>query len=256
MINEARQRWLSPTVNLDKHTVDHPTYNTRVLGHLLLRSLTDDFSLAIINRIPQEFRNDGPLILLWTICNNIHRNNIAFIESIKSKIRDTKLSQFDDDVCKYIIHVKDNLRLITVADDLSRKHNDLLVHLFGQLSLSPIRPFREAMEELHVEYLEAKLHGLTPTKLLKQVDDKAQILKHAGQWKDTETPAVMALKLALEKQQSDSTLLVQHLVAHVGQLTNQRHLSHSIQDSKPHPTNNNSVLVAVSQLTSHLTQHG
>jgi hypothetical protein len=37
------------------------------------------------------------------------------------------------------------------------------------------------MEELNVEYLDTKLHGITPTKLLKQTDDKAQVLKHAGQ---------------------------------------------------------------------------
>jgi hypothetical protein len=71
-------------VNQDKHTVDHPTYNARVFGRLLLRSITDDFSITIINRIPQDFRNDGPLIL-WTICNNIHRNNVAFVETINRK---------------------------------------------------------------------------------------------------------------------------------------------------------------------------
>jgi hypothetical protein len=36
MLQEARHRWLSPTVNQDKHTVDHPTYNAHVIGRLLL----------------------------------------------------------------------------------------------------------------------------------------------------------------------------------------------------------------------------
>ncbi len=78
------------------------------------------------------------------------------------------------------------------------------------------------MEQLHVEYLEAKLPNITPTKLLKLADDKAQVLKHAGQWRDVDTPAVMALKIALEKQKSDSDTLVRKLVAHVSKLTNQR----------------------------------
>jgi hypothetical protein len=199
MITEATVRWTSPTVDKDKHTVDHTTYNARVLARLLLHSITDDFSLTIINRAPQQLRNDGPL-LLWTICNNIHRNNIAFVETIKSKIRTATLSQFGDDACKYILHIKDNLCLITVADDNSSEHNDLNVHIFQQLSSSPIPLFKEAMQQLHIEYLEAKLPGLTPTKLLKRADDKAQVLKHAGQWKDTESPAVMALKVALEQQ--------------------------------------------------------
>jgi hypothetical protein len=230
MIREAQQRWLSPTVNRDKHMVDHPTYNARVLGRLLLRSITDDFSTTVINRIPQEFRNDGPLIL-WTICNNIHRNNVAFVETIKSKIRTAKLSHFSDDACKYIVHIKDNLRLITAATDNSNEHNDLIIHLLTQLSTSPIKPFREAMERLHVNYLEAKLPDLTPTKLLKLADDKTQILKHAGQWKDTETPAVMALKLALEQQKSESDKMVKQLVAHIGKMTNQRSYQRSSHDS-------------------------
>jgi hypothetical protein len=70
-------------------------------------------------------------------------------------------------------------------------------------------------------YREAKLPNITPTKLLKLADDKAQVLKHAGQWKDIDTPAVMALKKALEKQKSDSDNLVRQLVAHVSKLTNQ-----------------------------------
>ena len=93
MLNEAKHHRLSPTVNCDKHMVDHPTYNARIFGRLLLRSIMDDFSLTIINCIPQQYCNDSPFIL-WTICKNNHQNNVAFIESIKSKIRDSKRSHF------------------------------------------------------------------------------------------------------------------------------------------------------------------
>lgn len=241
MLTEARLRWKSPTVNTDKHTVAHPTYNARVLARLLLKSVTDDFSITVINRIPQEYRNDGPLIL-WTICNNIHRNNIAFIETIKSKIRDSKLSQFGEDVCKYIAHVRDNLRLITSMANSASEHNDLIIHILTQLCSSPIKPFKEAMQQLHVKYLEAQLPNLTPSQLLKRADDKAQILKHAGQWNDNDTPAVMALKLALETQKSENDKLVKQLVAHVGKLINKRPYQNQ-QQLQPddrnhyHPTN-------------------
>ncbi len=89
------------------------------------------------------------------------------------------------------------------------------------------------MERLHVNYLEAKLPDLTPTKLLKLADDKSQILKHAGQWKDTDTPAVMALKLALEKQKSASDNMVKQLVAHISKINNQRPYPRSYQDYNP-----------------------
>jgi hypothetical protein len=112
MLQEAKLRWSSPHVSVDKHNIDHPTFNARVLARLLLGSVTDEFCITIISRISQEYRNDGPLIL-WIICNNMHCNNIAFVESIKRRVRESTLSQFGDDVPKYILFIKDNLRLIT-----------------------------------------------------------------------------------------------------------------------------------------------
>jgi hypothetical protein len=129
MLQEAELRWSSPHVSVDKHTIDHSTFNARVLARLLLGSVTDEFCIIIISRISQEYRNDGPLIL-WIICNNIHRNNIAFVESIKRRVRESTLSQFGDDVPKYILYIKDNLRLITTSDTDATLHNDLLVYLF------------------------------------------------------------------------------------------------------------------------------
>ncbi len=82
---QETQWWTSETVLTDKYDVNHSTYNARKLACLLLSSVTDDFSITIINRIPQDLCNDGPLIL-WTICNNIHQNNVALTETIKSKV--------------------------------------------------------------------------------------------------------------------------------------------------------------------------
>jgi hypothetical protein len=87
-----------------------------------MASITDDFSLTIINRIPQDLHNQGPLIL-WTICNHIHRNNIAFIEMIKNKIWEVTLSHFGDDIDKYKMFINDNLHLIT---SVFAEHYDLI----------------------------------------------------------------------------------------------------------------------------------
>jgi hypothetical protein len=226
MLQEAKIRWTSTTLAVDKHTIDHPTYNARVLARLLLGSVTDDFCILIINRIPQEYRNDGPLIL-WIICNNVHRNNVAFVETIKCNI----------------LHIKDNLRLITSTDGTTTEHNDLIIYLFQQLKLSPITLFKEAVDKLHIQYLEAKLPNLTPTLLLKLIDDKMQTLKHADQWKENENPAIMALKLELQTQKQESDKIVRHLVAHVGKLTNyNRNLHHDIHNGtqlsgNKHPNN-------------------
>jgi hypothetical protein len=178
ILQEAELRWSSPHVSVDKHTIDHPTFNARVLARFLLGSVTDEFCITIISRISQEYRNDGPLIL-WIICNNIHCNNIAFMESIKCRVRESTLSQFGNDVPKYILYIKDNLRLITTSGTDATPHNDLLVYLFAQLQLCKVPLFKEAIDAWHIAYLAAKLPNITPDKFLKMVDDKIQILKHA-----------------------------------------------------------------------------
>jgi acyl dehydratase len=40
------------TMHIDKHTVDTPTYNARILARLLFGSITDDFSITILHRVP------------------------------------------------------------------------------------------------------------------------------------------------------------------------------------------------------------
>ncbi len=94
--------------------------------------------------------------------------------------------------------------------------------------------FKEAIDKWHIKYLEAKLPGLTPDKLLKMVEDKMQILKHAGQWKLSDHPEIMALKLELQQQKTDSEHLLHNLVAHVGKLSSYNRSLHN-----KHQNNNN-----------------
>jgi len=125
------------------------------------------------------------------------------------------------------------LRLITLNDGASSDHNDLLIHLFTQLTSAPIKAFAEWAYKLYVDYLEAKLTTMTPTTLLKDADDKAQVLRHAGQWQDTETPAVMALQAAFNQQRQESHQTIQHLMAHIRQI--HRRLPHRQQYTPKHP---------------------
>lgn len=75
ILHEAALQWKSLTLLADKFSLDHPTYNARVLAQLFFRSLQDDFCIPIIYSVPQECQQDS-VIILWTICNNIHQNNI------------------------------------------------------------------------------------------------------------------------------------------------------------------------------------
>jgi hypothetical protein len=105
---QAEARWNSPTINDDKHTIDHPTYNSRLLAIVIINSITTEFLPTLLNRIPHLLRNDGTY-LLWSLSHNIHRNNVSFTEHISEKIRLATLSQFNNDVTNYIIFIKDNL---------------------------------------------------------------------------------------------------------------------------------------------------
>jgi hypothetical protein len=89
----------------------NPTYQAGLLGSIFMGSLTDDFTLTFIRRIPQTLQNDGTFIL-WLIGNNIRHNNVAFTEYMSEKIANTTLGQIENDVIKYLINVKNNLHMI------------------------------------------------------------------------------------------------------------------------------------------------
>jgi hypothetical protein len=98
-------RWTSSNIDQDKHTVGHATYNSRLLGMVIMNSITDDFMTTLVHKVPMELRNDGTF-LLWAVSHNIHHNNIAFHEHIRNKIRTSTLAQHNNDVNTYIIGLR------------------------------------------------------------------------------------------------------------------------------------------------------
>jgi hypothetical protein len=85
----AEARWISTTVDQDKHTVGKPTYQARQLAIVIMNSITDDFMTTLIHQVPTKLRN-----------------------------------AFNNDVNKYIIFVKDNLKMITTTT--TSEHNGLI----------------------------------------------------------------------------------------------------------------------------------
>lgn len=70
-----------------------------------MNSLTPDFATLLHSRTDLDYSTDGPL-LLFTMCNHIHRNHLAFIESIKNKIRLATLGEFKNNVKSFSIFFK------------------------------------------------------------------------------------------------------------------------------------------------------
>jgi len=56
ILYEAKFCWSTTTIDKDKHNPQHPIFHSRLLAKLLLCSLTDDFCMRIINRIPTDLR--------------------------------------------------------------------------------------------------------------------------------------------------------------------------------------------------------
>jgi hypothetical protein len=219
IIKLAEECWTSPTVDKDKHTVDHDTYNSRLLSTVLMNSITDDFLSTLLNRIPHQLHNDGTF-LLWNISNNIHRNNVAFTEHVREKITTATLSQFDNDITKYIIFIKDNLRMITSPSSPSSIHNGLITYILRQLKESPIYIFQRYIRELHIDFQEAKLGNITVATLLINIEDKIRILKHAGEWTESSNqhPSAMALTASTKLSPQLEDIVAKHVKAQLTQL--------------------------------------
>jgi len=85
-------------------------YCSRLFGLFLLNSLTPTFAATLHSRIDQKYSSDGPLLLV-TMCNHVHRNHLAFVESVKHKLRTTNLQDHNNDVPKYLQFLQDNTHL-------------------------------------------------------------------------------------------------------------------------------------------------
>ncbi len=109
----------------------HETYHARLLAKCLLASVTNDFTLTLMNRIPQELYNDGTY-MLWAITNNIYCNNIALVGCIREKITTCTLSQHGNDIEWYLIYVKNHLWMI-MAKPTGKKFNGLITYILCQL---------------------------------------------------------------------------------------------------------------------------
>jgi hypothetical protein len=133
--------WEALDAEISRHTRGTATYNARLLGVFLLNSLTPDFAALLFSCIDQRYSMDGPLLFIM-MCQHIHRNHLAFVESTKNKIRLSSLAEHKNDVPGYLHFLQKNLRVITSTGDADTLHNDLLPHIFMQLRLATIPVFQ------------------------------------------------------------------------------------------------------------------
>jgi hypothetical protein len=93
--------WSAPDASLLRHKRGTALYNSRLFGLFFMNSLTLEFSSLLYSRLDTRFSLDGQLIFV-TLCNHIHCNQLAFVESVKMKIQLSSLAKFKNDVPAYL----------------------------------------------------------------------------------------------------------------------------------------------------------
>jgi len=222
IIAAIQDRWSSPTVQTDKHTIGHITCHARLLAKCLLASISNELTMTLMNHIPTAYCNDGTY-MLWAITNNNYRNNIAFVECIREKIAMATLAVHDNNVERYLIFIENTLRMIIAKPSSGKKFNGLITYILRQLKGTTNSIFLCFIQDLHVQYQEDKLPKFNPMKLILDVEDKIRVLKHAEVW-DMSSPSqeipAMALNTtpAITDQLKD--FLANHITAELKRLIN------------------------------------
>jgi hypothetical protein len=211
VLANAKRLWDAPDAHVQSHTRGTDTYNNQLLGMFLMNSLISEFAAFLYSRIDATYCSDG-LLLLYTMCQNIHHNHLVFVESIKQKIRQATLVEYNHDVPAYLRFLKDNLKLISSTGAKETEHNYLVPHLLLQLRSTNIPVFQQTILKWQREYFEGTL-VLTPTLLATKADQECQILKHASQWVETIDPSVVAMQAMFQTTKNHSGAVFQSLAA-------------------------------------------
>jgi hypothetical protein len=213
----ASELWDNPDSLIMRHSRGTDIYNSRLLALFLMNSLTADFAALLHSRINPKYSSDGPT-LLFTMCTHIHWNHLAFVESIKNKIRLATLSDYKNDVPKFLRFLQDNLRLIISTGVADRTHNDLIPHILLQLRSTTIPFFQQSVLKWQRDYMENTLI-LTPSSLVTLADEECQVLKHSCQWVETIDPSIAAMQAMLQSTKDGSTQFFQTLAANFNEIT-------------------------------------
>jgi hypothetical protein len=155
------------------------------------------------------------------MCQHIHRNHLAFVESIKHKIPQAMLQEFQNDLPAYLQFLSNTVKLISLTGYQDQEHNDLLPHLLLQLRSTTIPMFQQSVLKWQREYFENTL-ALTLSSLISKADKECQILWHAGQWVETIDPSVAAMQALLQQTKSKSGDLLQSLAANFSSLAHRQ----------------------------------
>jgi hypothetical protein len=156
---------------------EHSTlFYARVLGKVVISSITKEFYMTLQNYVGDDLAGDGPY-LLWSLLTHFHTSTITYQEQLKSQIHQRSLAtDHNEDVEAYLLWLRHQLDvLLTTSGSAAASHNDLINPIFTQLLKTKSTRLRRIVEDLHLLY-----HGeektFTPVILVHELEKKCRAL--------------------------------------------------------------------------------
>jgi hypothetical protein len=168
-------------------------FYARILGKVVISSVTDDFCTILQNYAGDELASDGPY-LLWLLLTHFHTSTITYQDQLKTKIRGRTLAgDHQDDVESYLLWLRHHLDVLaTISLTGIAGHSDLIEPIFKQLLSTTSTRLRRIIEDWHLLY-HSEEKVLTPHSLVVDSDKKCKALRQSGQLYTTADADIMAL---------------------------------------------------------------
>ena len=176
---QAKIRWTADNQAKSLKPNHTDLFYPRILGKVVISSITDDFYTTLQNYAGDDLACDGSL-LLWLILTHSHASTAMYQVKLKEKIRSRTISgDHKDDVESYLLWLRHTLDVLTTTTQGS-SHSDLMTPIFDQLLTVKSTPLRCIIEDWHLEY-HSEEKDFTPTSLVQGTDRKCKALRQSNQ---------------------------------------------------------------------------
>jgi hypothetical protein len=197
---QAEHRWTEANQAKSLSQAHPDLYYSRILGKVIINSVTDDFYNVLQNYAGIELSNDGPL-LLWLILSHFHTSTITYTERLRHAIRTRSLANdHQHDVEAYLLWLRLQLDVLTTnlpGTDSSNK--DLIEPIFQQLLTTTSKRLRRSVEDWHLAHHDAA-REFTALSLVQQAERTCKALRCTGQLYSDPDPELAILHAQLAKQ--------------------------------------------------------
>jgi hypothetical protein len=177
----------------------------RILGKVIVDSITDEFYTILQNYAGDDLAGDGPF-LLWLLLTHFHTSTITYQEQVKHHIRTKSLSKdYNNNVEAYLLWLWQQLDVLnTTTPSGIGIHSDLMDPIFTQLLTTKSSRLRRLIEDWHLAY-HTKDKVYTPLVLVEDAEKKCRALCQSNQLYTATDNDIMALLCAKTSSQPDES---------------------------------------------------